>query len=116
MIPLPPILARQETPDSVDLRLHLEAGHRAFAGHFPGHPVLPGVVQLAWAQQLGREAFGLEAAVTRLEQIKFRALIQPDCIVELRLRYDAGRGKLSFEYRDGDRVFSSGRLAPGAEV
>lgn len=115
MIPLPPILERRPVADGLTLRLKLDAEHRAFAGHFPDHPVLPGVVQLAWVQMLARDAFALQTPVMHLEQIKFRALITPGGEVQLRLRLDAERGKVSFEYRQEDKIVSSGRLGPGDE-
>ncbi|GGA37201.1 acyl-CoA synthetase [Dyella nitratireducens] len=87
-----------------------------FAGHFPQAPVLPGVVQIAWALALATPRFGTPARCKRMEALKFQRLLRPGDRVELMLRYDTGRQTLHFAYRDGDKAYSSGRLAWSAET
>lgn len=47
-----------------------------FAGHFPGHPVLPAVVQLLMAQ-IALEECSQRGNLTRVPQAKFIAPIEP---------------------------------------
>ena len=98
--------------------LELEVPHDLvyFAGHFPGAPVLPGVVQVAWALALAAPRLGTPTRCTLMEALKFQRLLRPGDRVELVLRHDVARQKLHFAYRDGDKAYSSGRLAWSAHT
>jgi len=98
--------------------LELEVPHELvyFAGHFPGAPVLPGVVQVAWALALAAPRLGTPTRCTLMEALKFQRLLRPGDRVELVLRHDVARQKLHFAYRDGDKAYSSGRLAWSAQT
>ncbi|PKU24593.1 hydroxymyristoyl-ACP dehydratase [Telmatospirillum siberiense] len=110
---IPDIVSCQRPDESsVVLAFRLSAGAAAFDGHFPGHPILPGVLQLDWALRLAERYFGLEPAVGRDFQIKFRHAILPEADVILSLRLDAGR-RLDLEYRVGEVVASTGRVRLG---
>jgi 3-hydroxymyristoyl/3-hydroxydecanoyl-(acyl carrier protein) dehydratase len=92
------------------LSLRVQAGLPAFDGHFPGHPILPGVVQVDWALRLADQIFGLGQQVARDFQVKFRRIIVPESPVTLFLRVDCARHRLEVEYRVGDEVASTGRI------
>ncbi len=49
-----------------------------FAGHFPGRPVVPAIVQLALIRYLAECATGCPLIPVCYQQTKFRAIIQPD--------------------------------------
>lgn len=84
--------------------LRVDPDHPAFAGHFPGDPILSGLIQVDWAIRLGRDAFGFPGSFRALEHLKFQAPIRPAEPVELRLSWDAARGHLDFLYSgQGDR-------------
>ena len=85
-----------------------------FTGHFPQTPVLPGVVQIDWAQRLARQLIAdLPPRFCGMEVLKFQQLVRPGDRIQLSLRYDAERGKLYFAYRNGDAPCSSGRIFLG---
>ena len=107
MMPLPRILER---PSKGEMRflLELEVGHEAFRGHFPGYPILPGVIQVDWAIRLGAEAFGHLGEFLGLSDLKFVAPILPGERIELLLQREAGG--LSFRYRSREDRNSSGRI------
>lgn len=111
MIPLPRSL-RSSGPGV--FVFEVEPEHPAFEGHFPGQPILPGVVQVDWALRLGAEAFGPFGAFLGLEQLKFQAVIVPREPLELRLAWDAAAGELVFAYSGAAGKKSSGfaRFAP----
>lgn len=91
-----------------------EAGLAAFEGHFPAGAVLPGVVQLAWAVEAGREAFGLSAPVQRIEALKFQQVVRPGTRLSLTLQWDAAARKLRFRFESSAGVHGSGRLGYAA--
>lgn len=86
----------------------VEAGHPAFIGHFPGRPILPGVVQLDWAIRLGGEVFGALGGFRSLEHLKFQATLEPLEPVELRLTWEAASRQLGFAYTGPKGRKSSG--------
>lgn len=112
----------QVTPRKIDLvegewqlELDVPPDLAHFTGHFPQTPVLPGVVQIDWAQRLARELIDeLPPRFCGMEVLKFQQLVRPGDRIQLTLRFDAERGKLYFAYRNGDAPCSSGRILFGA--
>jgi acyl-coenzyme A synthetase/AMP-(fatty) acid ligase/3-hydroxymyristoyl/3-hydroxydecanoyl-(acyl carrier protein) dehydratase len=97
----------------LELQVPLDLAH--FSGHFPQTPVLPGVVQIDWAQQLARQLIEqLPPRFVGMEVLKFQQLVRPGDPLQLSLRFDATRGKLYFSFRNGDKACSSGRILLGS--
>lgn len=91
------------------LQVPLDLAH--FTGHFPQTPVLPGVVQVDWAQQLARQLIPhLPSRFAGMEVLKFQQLVRPGDTLRLTLRFDSERGKLYFAYHNGEAACSSGRI------
>ena len=99
----------------LDLVLPLDLA--CFAEHFPEAPVLPGVLQIAWAIEFAASRFGTTPTCRGMDQLKFQRLLRPGDRVSLALRHDKERGRLHFAYRVGDALCSSAHLrvdtAPG---
>jgi 3-hydroxymyristoyl/3-hydroxydecanoyl-(acyl carrier protein) dehydratase len=98
-------------PDAVRLRLHVPEDLAYFEGHFPGLPLLPGVVQLHWAVRLAAEHLGQTCRGSRIDQLKFLAIVRPGDDLTLELRLDRRTDALHFEYAGPTRVCSSGRIS-----
>ncbi|GAB1261607.1 ApeI family dehydratase [Aurantivibrio plasticivorans] len=81
-----------------------------FDGHFDQAAVLPGVVQLTWAEYYGRGHFKFQGKFSHLEAIKFQNVIVPEQRVSLTLRYEAEKGKLHFRFESDSGRHSSGRF------
>jgi 3-hydroxymyristoyl/3-hydroxydecanoyl-(acyl carrier protein) dehydratase len=107
---LPEIEALERAKDCLNLRLIVPQTNYYFEGHFPGCPVLPGVVQVGWAIELARVHIPFSARFRALAGVKFMRVIQPDAALALRLAVDANLRELSFEYRLGDAPCASGRV------
>lgn len=109
----PTILAiRHTVEDAAVVEVALSRDHPAFAGHFPGRPVLPGVVQLDWALRAAAACFGYPFRPCRKFQVKFMRIITPEHgTATISLRMDRARQFLHFEFRVGDVPASSGRVS-----
>jgi len=81
-----------------------------FYGHFPGAPVVPGVVQIKWAIELGRELLHAGGNFSGIEALKFQRIMQPGTRATLKLDYSAASGKLRFSFEGDQARYSSGRL------
>lgn len=80
-----------------------------FDGHFPGRPVLPGVVQLDWALTLGRKYFALPPHFHGMNALKFQHMIQPGARITLELTHDPQKQVLQFRYVSAAGQHASGR-------
>lgn len=107
---LPRILSREREGYRVDYRIYLPEDLVCFQGHFPGFPLLAGVVQIHWAASLFLDEFALPLCFERMENIKFKRLVVPEMTVVLRLDYDPPRRRLAFCYRVPTGECSSGRI------
>lgn len=70
-----------------------------FKGHYPGNPVLPGVVQLHGAIQLGQKIFVDGACPHKVTQVKFKEMILPNASVMLILKFKPEQSLLKFYYQ-----------------
>jgi len=75
-------------------------------GHFPGKPILAGVVQLHWAIQLARTVFASLNNFKGIEALKFHRIIEPNTPLTLVLT----TGKLHFSFSSDLGMHSQGRL------
>ena len=108
---MPQTLSETRSGDSATCRLRVPAALEHFAGHFPGFPILPGIVQLDWAVRLARRHFeGLDQSYG-IDNLKCQALVFPEAELTLELRRDAGG--LHFRFLDQARVYSSGKILFG---
>jgi 3-hydroxyacyl-[acyl-carrier-protein] dehydratase len=108
--------ARRRPGDPVVYDLELAADLLAFQGHFPGHPILPGVVQVDWAIHFGTQAFGPLGAFLALEHLKFTGILEPGDTPELSLAWDPDRRILRFTYASGGVRKSSGSIRFAEEM
>ena len=94
----------------LDLQSNLVGQLAHFPGHFPGTPILPGVVQVDWAMNLSQRLMDLPPRFAGMEVLKFQQLVRPGDRISLTLRFDPERSKLHFAYRNGEAACSSGRI------
>lgn len=82
----------QASEDALCAGIRLNAAHPIFAGHFPGHPILPGACQIQLVRELLSHLRGKEYRLSQAGQIKFLAMIDPreHATLELILRFGPG--------------------------
>ncbi|VVQ30410.1 acyl-CoA synthetase family protein [Pseudomonas fluorescens] len=111
----PQVLSQVETEGEWSLQLSVPPDLAYFSGHFPKAPVLPGVVQVEWALNLGRQLLNLTGPFAGMEVLKFQQLVRPGDEIQLHLRFDPERRKLYFAYRNDTATCSSGRILLGVD-
>jgi 3-hydroxymyristoyl/3-hydroxydecanoyl-(acyl carrier protein) dehydratase len=84
-----------------------------FAGHFPGNPLLPAVLQLAAARYGAGRLLGRPLIPSALGKVKFKGMVRPDDELILRLHLREGAGDLSVDFtwkRCDTGLISSGMM------
>ena len=98
---------RTATTYVADLTFDRDAAY--FQGHFPGFPVLPGVVQLGTAHRLAEAFIGRARTLRAVKKVKFSHVIQPGATVHFSLTRKTA-DEFAFDYRKGDVPCTSGVL------
>ena len=93
--------------------LHIAADHPAYDGHFPGHPLLPGVVLLAEALAAIESHAAPPAKGWVVENAKFLLPVEPGTALTLS-HEAAASGAVRFEIHSPSGVVASGVLAARA--
>jgi len=106
----PAMLSLHRDPDCVEIGLHIASTVSWFAGHLPGQPVLPGIVQTHWAACISENLFPLAGGFSQAQNIKFQTMITPDSQVILKLQPRADNPSIKFSYYYNATIFSVGRL------
>jgi 3-hydroxymyristoyl/3-hydroxydecanoyl-(acyl carrier protein) dehydratase len=104
-----------EGPPAQELRneLRIAFDHAAYAGHFPGFPILPGAVLLDEAlHEIGRSR-GIDLTQWRIASAKFLEPVRPGD--ELTIEHSAPNdATIRFVIRAANRAVASGMLSHGA--
>jgi 3-hydroxyacyl-[acyl-carrier-protein] dehydratase len=89
-----------------------------FAGHFPGNPIMPGVLQIEALAQVGAVAVlrqpayrGKIAVFARIENVRFRKPVTPGDTLRLEVQLVELRGKVGKGHgvaRVADQIVSEG--------
>jgi 3-hydroxyacyl-[acyl-carrier-protein] dehydratase len=90
-------------------RLSLPVPHPATEGHFPGAPILPGVVLLDEAVRVIEQAIGAEATAWRVSSVKFLSPAGPQEPLQLEHERLAS-GAIRFRISTADRTVATGQM------
>lgn len=113
--------------DLLNCRVHAKyetkADHPIFEGHFPGHPILPGVVQVEMMAQASSfiitlmkeftEKTKLDTALVSVSNAKFRRPIYPDMKLDIKTTCTKVRGPMVADFCE---IFHEGELMSQAEI
>lgn len=87
----------------------IPADHPAFAGHFPGNPIVPGVVLLDAALHAIQTGLGQTLLSYQIASAKFLSPVKPGETIHV--RYENQGKAIRFEISVGERKVASGTLA-----
>jgi 3-hydroxymyristoyl/3-hydroxydecanoyl-(acyl carrier protein) dehydratase len=86
-----------------ELQIAAPLEHPCYAGHFPGNPIVPGVLLLDLiVAALGR------GSPRRIGNVKFLGAVKPGDRFTLRYRFSGSQ--LGFRCQDGDRLLLEGSM------
>jgi 3-hydroxyacyl-[acyl-carrier-protein] dehydratase len=106
--------------ESIRGRMFLDPELPVFQGHFPGHPVFPGVLQCEAALQAGAILIsrieeiptGQIPVATRMNEVKFRHIVKPGETMEIEVVLNE---HLANAYFMTGKISISGRVATRLE-
>ena len=89
--------------------LVISKDHPALPGHFPGHPVVPGVLVLDEVIETLKEEYGQNLIVIGLPSVKLSSPLLPEEVLTITVEPE-DRGTAAFACRVGRRVIASGLI------
>ena len=111
-LPLQRLLERETQRVVLELSAPSDLGY--FNGHFPGVPILAGVVQIHWVITYGRQCFDLPPVFRGIHALKFQRIIGPEKPFTLELIHEPAKSCLSFKITSPVGIHTSGRVMFGA--
>lgn len=97
-------LQQSETALSATIRLNKE--DEVFRGHFPDHPVLPGVCTMQIIKELLSVTLAKELWLDKAPNIKYLAFIDP-------LENETVQLEMQYAYREGTKLSCNARIYSG---
>jgi len=86
----------------------ISSDHPSLPGHFPGHPVVPGVVVLERVMEAVEATHGRALERLRLPQVKFMQPLLPGQAARVELNGEYPRWR--FRVHHGERLLASGEI------
>lgn len=99
-----------------EVRVPVHPAHAAFEGHFPGEPIFPGVALLGLVVSALQEKLGYDLRVTAIPSVRWRAVVRPGDVLDVRLTRLEEEDHVAFEVRNGETLVSHGTLVAGRAV
>ncbi|MGB4858070.1 MAG: hypothetical protein WBP11_01960 [Dokdonella sp.] len=96
------------------MQFTIPADHPSLPGHFPGNPVVPGVVVMDRVLDALEAECGVQVGALRLPQVKFMQPLLPGQTASVSL--EGAAPKWRFRVHHGERLIASGDLVLPSEA
>jgi 3-hydroxyacyl-[acyl-carrier-protein] dehydratase len=100
--------------NNISANITINPNHDVYNGHFPGQPVVPGVIQLQILRELCEKEFNKPLSITGSSVIKYINMIIPDknpkLAIDIAIKEADGTYKIDGKILDGDTVFLKAKL------
>lgn len=112
----PDIINQHFRDGELRLTLNINSELDAFDGHFDQFPIVPGVVQIAWAKHYFERLVAPKIQLTdywqvqKITNLKFQQVITSGNQVELVINFDQIMGCFTFSFTNREHKFSSGKV------
>ena len=106
---MPGVANVAETPGEWSADLVFAPSAQYFQGHFPGLPVLAGVVQLGVAHRMAEQWTGRQLTLKAVKKLKFSRVVRPGETVRLSLARKSN-SEISFAYSKKGSPCATGTL------
>lgn len=103
---LPLVTKYSANVDSAEFEMFFHLSCNFFEGHFNGFPILPGVVQMYFANYFASTAFDVKVRTDIVKKIKFSKLIKPEETVKL--IFERKDNTINYRYEKDGHVCSNG--------
>ncbi len=90
--------------------IQVPGDHPAFSGHFPGTPIVPGVILLDEVLNAMATTGGVACDRCTLLSVKFKAVVRPGQPVTLRYEF-SGPGRVRFELATAGQPIAVGTIS-----
>ena len=111
----PELLREQRSDERLVRALRVPKDLACWPGHFPGHEILPGVVQLDWVMHTIAEWTQSTPSLLEVAELKFKAFVLPDQELVLEIVRDAPE-QFRFTLRAPEGIVASGRVLLAGEL
>ncbi|WP_342083916.1 3-hydroxyacyl-ACP dehydratase [Dyadobacter sp. OTU695] len=103
------ITAIDHIPGEIVSTLQMDAAHPVFEGHFPGSPVLPGVVQLEMVKAVLSKALGKTFALKEMSTCKFLEVLNPaetpELTIHIQYKLEEELLDVNASGKDGEKTY-----------
>ncbi len=107
-ISLPVIKQITEKENEASIKMVFPKSCNFFEGHFNKFPILPGVIQLYFANMLTQDIFKIKIKESPIKKMKFSHLIRPDAEIDLIIKIEGKN--IHYQYNKNEQICSSGVL------
>lgn len=107
----PRFLGHRRQDGSVIVELAVPEDLPLFAGHFPGAPILPGVILISWAATCAEAYLGWRGDSRGIDHLKFNAAVWPRETLQLTLSLTP-TGGVKFEFQAAGKAKAAGVFRP----
>lgn len=105
--------------DDSSFTIRFNAQHPVFAGHFPGHPIVPGACLVQIAEDLLSDRLGKSVAFISAHNLKFRQPVYPDNDIILGLKKGEPLNTFIFQFSISNSLnasFTASYMCPDTDL